>query len=65
MRKQLCGPNEMYLVSADAVAEAKKVIKSLVKTGTESGKYMASGGNAILTILGLDEEEEEIYVDTE
>lgn len=49
---------EVKLVSADALAEARKVIKSLVQTGTESGKYMASGGNVILTILGLDEEEE-------
>lgn len=49
---------EVKLVSADAVAEAKKVIENLAKSGTESGKYMASGGNVILTILGLDEEGE-------
>lgn len=48
---------EVKLVSASAVEEAKKVIESLIKTGTEPGKYMASGGNVILTILGLDEEE--------
>lgn len=50
---------EVRLVSADALAEAKKVIQNLAKSGTEPGKYMASGGNVILTILGLDEEEEE------
>lgn len=38
----------------------------LAKSGTKSGQYMASGGNAILTILGLNDwEEEEIYVDIE
>lgn len=50
---------ETSVISAGAVAEAKKVIESLIQTGTEPGKYMASGGNVILTILGLDEEEEE------
>lgn len=50
---------EVRLVSADALAEAKKVIENLAKSGTESGKYMASGGNVILTILGLDDWEEE------
>lgn len=49
---------ETRVISAGAVDEARKVIKSLIQTGTESGKYMASGGNVILTILGLDEEEE-------
>lgn len=50
---------ETRVISAGAVVEAKKVIKSLIQTGTESGKYMASGGNVILTILGLDDWEEE------
>lgn len=50
---------EVKLVSADALAEAKKVIQNLAKSGTEPGKYMASGGNVILTILGLDDWEEE------
>lgn len=50
---------ERRVISAGAVVEAKKVIESLIKTGTESGKYMASGGNVILTILGLDDWEEE------
>lgn len=50
---------EVRWVSADALAEAKKVIENLAKSGTETGKYMASGGNVILTILGLDDWEEE------
>lgn len=50
---------EVKLVSASAVLEAKKVIEDLIKSGTKSGQYMASGGNVILTILGLDETGEE------
>lgn len=45
---------EVRLVSASAVLEAKRVIEDLIKSGTRSGQYMASGGNVILTILGLD-----------
>lgn len=57
--KESITEKEIRVISAGAVDEAKKVIKSLIQTGTESGKYMASGGNVILTILGLDDWEEE------
>lgn len=50
---------EVKLVSADAVEEAKKVIQNLAKSGTKPGQYMASGANVILTMLGLDGEEPE------
>lgn len=42
-----------YIVSQSALEEAKTVINNLYKTGTSSGQYMASGGNVILTVLGL------------
>lgn len=42
-----------YIVSQSALEEAKTVINNLYKTGTPSGQYMASGGNVILTVLGL------------
>ena len=48
--------NEMKLVDESALSEAKELIRSMICSNTQSGRLMAYGANAVLEVLGLQEE---------
>lgn len=47
--------NEMRLVDESALNEAKELIRSMICSNTQCGRFMAYGANTVLEVLGLQE----------